>query len=83
MILLDNNGRAIVDFTTMAKRFAYDVNGAIEYEGTAEAGTLDGESKWLIKKFIYTDGVLTSVAFPNGRAMFTAEWDERENYTYA
>ncbi|HAT50735.1 MAG TPA: hypothetical protein DCS88_10430 [Alphaproteobacteria bacterium] len=64
-------------------RYAYDANGDTEYMGKAEAGTQDGEPKWLIKKLVY-DGSRQHIAtiFANGKAAFDQIWNNRESLPY-
>lgn len=81
-MLRNSNGHMVSAFDMMATRIAYDENGSVEYIGVAEPGTLAGDSKWVIKKFVYTDGSLTAIQFAGGKAQFIFEWDEREGYTY-
>jgi hypothetical protein len=62
---------------------AYDGANNVEYVGKAEPGSVNGDTVWLIQKFVYTGAYITGIRYPAGKADFTAEWDERANYTYA
>jgi len=67
----------------MAQRIAYDSSGYAEYVGMAAPGSLDNESVWMIKKFIYSGTSVISVLWAEGSNAQNKEWDARAAYTYS
>lgn len=53
------------------------------YVGDAAAGTGKSESKWRIKKLIYSGSNVTDIQWASGSASFNVAWDDRTTYTYS
>ena len=66
-----------------ARKYAYDTNGNLTYQGFAVAGANPSESNWAIMKFSYdSSDNLLSTKFPDGKSSYEYCWNNREIYTY-
>lgn len=57
---------------------AYNASKQTEYVGFAVRGTANGDSKWTIRKYTYTDNQVTSE-----RVAVEVAWDNRASETYS
>ncbi len=60
----------------------YDSNGRLLYYGKAEAGTGEGEAKWMIIKYSYGGISEIGRAYPSGSTANIFIWRRRKNYRY-
>ena len=58
--------------------YAYDANSQVEYIGYAEQGVATSASKWVIRKFSYSSGLLQ-----NERIAKNVAWDSRTTVSYS
>ncbi len=65
------------------RKYAYDSNGRLEYEGEAEPGTLVTEGKWRIQKYTYSGIEETGKQYPNGDNANIYIWNSRATHTYS
>ena len=65
------------------ERRYYDSNGRLEYYGQAEAGTGEGEAKWMIIKYSYGGISETGKTYPNGSTANIFILRRREDYKYS
>lgn len=52
------------------------------YIGTADPGTAESASQWLIQRTALYADQRTATLFANGRVAFDQTWDDRETLTY-
>ncbi|MBF0416713.1 MAG: hypothetical protein HQL86_00480 [Magnetococcales bacterium] len=81
------NGVPIIGKTeNLTQRYAYDVNGNLEYAGQAlpVPGLQESDAAWAIQKFSYDgDENLVSIKQASGRLnVFSHQWSDRENLEY-
>ncbi len=60
----------------------YDSNGRLEYYGKAEAGTGEGDAKWMIRKYEYGGIQELSRKYPNGSTENIFIWRNKGTYKY-
>ncbi len=75
--------RTIDAFDILTARFAYDVNGNVEYAGYAAPGAATDAAVWMIKKFIYDTGNVTEILFADGDAYADNVWDDYASLSYS
>lgn len=61
----------------------YDSNGRLEYYGQAEAGTGEGEAKWMIRRYSYSGIHETERTYPNGSTENIFVFARRTTYRYS
>ena len=76
-------GNKVETEATLTTRYAYNVDGNLEYIGKAESGTTTNEAGWFIQKIGYdANDNFASILNANGQPDFDKVWDNRESYTY-
>ena len=66
-----------------SRRYGYDMNNNLVYQGYALPGAEDTDSLWMIIKHEYdANNNLIASKCVEGTVAYTYKWDERENYTY-
>ncbi len=67
----------------LQKKYAYNVDGNIEYMGVAPGSAATSDAKWKIQKVFYDEsGNIVGIMPANGQAKFIHVWDDRATYTY-
>ena len=61
--------------------FAYNLTGP-EFIGYSKPGTLRGEHKWQIMKYIYDGSNVIEGIFANNNPDFIHKWDDRGSLNY-
>ena len=70
--------------SNLSIRIEYDGNSNPIYYAIAKPGTLDSETKWLIRKLSFDgNNNLTSIQFASGNNEFDKVWSDRVSYTYS
>jgi hypothetical protein len=71
---------AIGRYTT---KIDYDANGNPIYIGIARGGSATSDTKWFLKKLVYSGNNLTDMQCANGEISFNKTWDGRSGYVYS
>jgi hypothetical protein len=71
---------AIGRYTT---KIDYDANGNPIYIGIARGGSATSDTKWFLKKLIYSGNNLTDMQCAQGEISFDKQWDLRSTYGYS
>lgn len=67
------------------KRYDYDVDGNLIYEGWAQSaiGLATSAAVWAVRRHTYASGKLTVSEWASGRRAEKFKWDDRGTLTYA
>lgn len=77
------SNRNVYPFTDSDLDAEYEYDGtSVLYAGKAQPGAKKGETKWQIKKFFYSSGLVTSIKFADGTNDYSKKWDDRATYDY-
>jgi hypothetical protein len=64
------------------KRFIYDVNHNVTYQGIAEPGSSTASAVWKIIKYTLSGNDTTAILFAEGSDSFSFVWDNYLSYNY-
>jgi len=66
-----------------SKRYEYDNNGNLIYQGFGEPGALETDKKWcILKNFFDTSNNLIATKVVEGTVKYEYKWSERNTYNY-
>ena len=65
------------------KKYDYDVDGNLIYEGWAAVGSATSAAVWSVKKYVYSTSNLTSEVWADGNVDSDNIWDNRTSLTYS
>ncbi len=71
-----------IGFGALTERLENDGSGLPLFHGFASPGTATSAVGWRIKKFTYTNSVLTLVQWADSNGNFDNVWDDRSGLSY-
>lgn len=72
-----------IGFGALTERLENDGSGLPLFHGFARPGTATSAAGWRIKKFTYTNSVVTLIQWADGNGDFDNVWNDRSGLSYS